>query len=384
MSKISIGCYDEDMNRYTQVPFNLELMKISSYFKKRGEIVSLAPIFKPERYGTFYYRKDYEDNYFRKDLFDFKNIKIGGYAFFGQTYIPLDEKIEEQIPDLYLYDRIKEKFIGESTTFNNMYRVLRNSTHLRLSLDGKTVWGNYKKQINPNERIFTLFLHDFNLNQIKDSYLAINDIIKDKKIANRKIPVGNKFPIIVNNDKDLLQWSNLQPSQFFFLLQFNGIMDDGLLVEFVEKTRNKSTPLQLIYLITANSKNQDDFLKNQLSKIFKQICFLRMQGVKISLKYEDNFFIDQEWEKLIDLFNCYLNGFINIKPEIRKKMISKDSLFKFCRSFEDYPIFHKRFPFSKNDARKLFHFVANHDRELFELFYKCSEVELKGGNFVVK
>ena len=44
---MSVGCYDADMQKYIHVPFNLELMKLSTYYKKKGEIVSLAPVFKP-------------------------------------------------------------------------------------------------------------------------------------------------------------------------------------------------------------------------------------------------------------------------------------------------------------------------------------------------
>lgn len=44
---MSVGCYDADMQKYVHVPPNLELMKLSAYYKKKGEIVSLAPVFKP-------------------------------------------------------------------------------------------------------------------------------------------------------------------------------------------------------------------------------------------------------------------------------------------------------------------------------------------------
>ena len=48
--KMSVGLYDMDMATYTLVPFNLELMKLSAYYKKKREVVILSPIFTPERH----------------------------------------------------------------------------------------------------------------------------------------------------------------------------------------------------------------------------------------------------------------------------------------------------------------------------------------------
>ena len=58
---MSIGLYDIDSATYTHVVFNLELMKLSTYYKRKKEVVVLAPVFEPERYSTFIVRKDYND-----------------------------------------------------------------------------------------------------------------------------------------------------------------------------------------------------------------------------------------------------------------------------------------------------------------------------------
>ena len=61
---MSIGIMDADMATYTLVPFNLEVMKLSAYYKRKGEIVVLSPHFTPERNTKFIYRKDYNDGDF--------------------------------------------------------------------------------------------------------------------------------------------------------------------------------------------------------------------------------------------------------------------------------------------------------------------------------
>ena len=54
-----IGLYDADMSKYIHVPFNLELMKLSSYFKKKNNIVNIVTSYEPDKFKNLYYRKDY-------------------------------------------------------------------------------------------------------------------------------------------------------------------------------------------------------------------------------------------------------------------------------------------------------------------------------------
>ena len=69
-----IGLYDADAEKYIHTVFNLELMKLSAYFKKKRDIVTMVPSFCPEKYTTFYYRKDYNDNAFPKNLTKISNL----------------------------------------------------------------------------------------------------------------------------------------------------------------------------------------------------------------------------------------------------------------------------------------------------------------------
>lgn len=378
---MSIGCYDADMQKYVHVPLNLELMKLSSYYKKKGEIVSLAPNFTPERYSKFFYRKDYQDNDFNKRIFTEKNIIWGGQAFSGDKYIPLDLVIEEQKPDIYLYSS-KKDFFGNNLKYQNIFKILENGTHLRLSLDNKTVWNNYHKQIS-QKKITNLFLYDFNLNSIKGAYELIEDLT-DEILINRKIPVGNKFPIQVDNERDLLKWCSLQPSYNFFSIQYNGIMDNNTLNNFILlcKENSISAARQLDYVVTANCNDKQDFINNKLIEIYLQICFLRTNGIKISLKYEDGFFSDYRYENLLDLFNCYLSGFIRFNQEKRDKMINFDTLYSFCKSFEDFKRYKDRIIFTKDQAREIFKFISEKNYDLFKLFYECSNVKLEDGRII--
>ena len=78
---MSIGIMDDDFVRYTLVPFNLEAMKLSAWYKNQREIVVLSKEFAPDNYSKFVYRKDYDDGEFPKDLFEYNNLSYGGLAF---------------------------------------------------------------------------------------------------------------------------------------------------------------------------------------------------------------------------------------------------------------------------------------------------------------
>lgn len=49
---MSIALYDDDFRRYVHVPFNLELMKLATYYKRKNEIVVLTPSIQKDRYST--------------------------------------------------------------------------------------------------------------------------------------------------------------------------------------------------------------------------------------------------------------------------------------------------------------------------------------------
>ena len=101
---MSYGLYDGDLQFYPQVPFfNLELMKLSTYYKRRREIVSLSLDFKPNMYSHFIIRQDYP---FNCTYPTYPNIEYGGRAFSSTKYKPLPLEIEVMRPDISLYNKV--------------------------------------------------------------------------------------------------------------------------------------------------------------------------------------------------------------------------------------------------------------------------------------
>ncbi len=371
-----IGLYDGDMSKYIHVPLNLELMKLSSYYKKKGDIVNLSPSFSPNMYNKFIYRKDFYDGSFPSEILN-SNIEYGGRAFNANNYLPLDISIEQQKPDIYIYESFRKKFStnkGMTKAFNTMMRA----AHFRLSLDGINVWDNFYKQLDLSNNTHTLFLHDYNLNSIVNSDIIIKELMN--KISKNHKHLAVKFPIQVDNDLDLFKWLKFSPSSNFFLLQYNGLMKDELLYDFIEKQAGTSIATQFDYFITSNSNSEKDFIENKLSILYKQIAFLRMKRKKVNIKYEQNFFTDKRWERLIELFQCYLNSTIKLPLERFNRVIEFDSLYRYAKSLQENPKIKTR-TFCKDEARDLFQLVREKNYGCFKDFYECHTVKLVGGNF---
>lgn len=377
---MSIGLYDGDLQKYFHCPFNLELMKIAAYYKNKNQIVSLSPTFAPERYSQFFYRKDYYDGAFPEKLMTSKNVEYGGLAFTQGIYAPMDLTIETTPPDRSIYEKVLKTYFDfkGQEGLRKSYIALTNSQHLRLSLDGKTVWPEFEKQLKDIDSTSAFFFHDADLGKIENSYEVIQDILKLRKDTMLPQRVGMKFNTTINTDDDLIKWSSFYNLNNFFALEFQGLIGDEALNEVVNNIPN-SRSKQIEYNITKNLSSQNDFFLNRLPKIYHQLLFCRDNRRFFSLKYDDNFFVDKRWERVIDLLNCYIRSAARSNLQNWTKYNSEDSLFKFCSSFDNHKYLKENF--TKEEAKELFVFVANNNYDLFKEFYETRQIKLKGGSF---
>ena len=197
----------------------------------------------------------------------FDNIEYGGYAFSNGLYVPLPEDIEIQKPDLSVYENCRKEFCS-TKDFSIAFRTMMNAQHLRLSLDGKTIWKDFHKQLWDIDDVTMFFLHDKNLHNIDGAHELLTELTnRNTGIMNGY--VGMKFPVIVDNGADLLKWCSFKPAHTFYCIQYNGIIDNETLAEFVTKRYGKSFMRQLDYVVTVGFKDQDDFIQNGLLKIYR-------------------------------------------------------------------------------------------------------------------
>lgn len=376
---MSIGLYDQDMATYTLVPFNLELMKLASYYKKRREIVVLSKEFEPYRYEKFFLRKDYDDGYFIPQMYNEPNLSYGGYAFSNGLYVPMTKEIEVCKPDTSIYERMQ--FIiddGTSKERTKIYKNLISAEHCRISLDDKTIWPEYSKQFKSLRSSRNIIFHDYDLGKIEGGFEEVRKILSRARTDGWATKVGMKFPVTVSNGKDLLNWVSLNPNSTFFSLRYDGIIDRQSFQQYVGVERQRALFTQLDYYVTASSSSEDDFVKNHLQEIFRQVIISRSYHVFFTLKYEDDFFIEPMWEKVIDLINFYHNSLKNKNHSTYATKIADDTLYDFAIHTLDNPKVYAK-AYSRQEIREIFAFVRENHYPLFKDFYECNITSLEEG-----
>lgn len=381
---MSIGLYDMDIATYTLVPYNLEIMKLSAYYKKKREIVVLSPSFTPERHQKFFLRKDYDDGNFPLELNVTKNLEYGGYAFSGEKYIPLPLEIEMTQPDPYIYEKYKKDIlsvkIGSSENRKKIYQNLTTAEHCRLSLDGENIWEDYNCQFKFLSGARNIIFHDYDLGKIKGSCQEIKNILARARTDGWATRVGMKFPVTITTGEELLEWISILPNSNFYFLKFYGVIDDINFEKFVTSCKEKSAYSQMEYWITGNKQlSESQLVSEYFQQLYRQIVLARNQRVFFNLKYDDNYFKDKRWEKVIDLFNYYHNSYSSKAMIKYLKIIPTDTMFDFASKTLDKP--HKYYNgkcFTKKEIRQIFNFVRENNYNLFKDFYEYNIMSLGG------
>lgn len=361
---MSYGLYDGDLKLYPSVPvFNLELMKLSTYYKRKRQIVSFTPRFIPERYSNYLVRQDYPSP---KYLPYRKNVVYGGRAYDGWKYKALPIEIEMCAPDISIYNTV-EHYMWRTQTEPQMLKIMQNALHMRLSLDEQNLWDKLKRQIPKDRPHNMLMLHDFDLARINGSLEMIHELLEENLIPMRQ-RVGMKFPVQINSESDLIPWYQLLPSGKFYSIQYNGIPNLEWWPELISKASSPSVIKQTTLNVTDNT-TYDKFITQDIVQLMRTISILRSQALNFSLIYDDNFFHDKRWIQVMKLFDFYTDHCrALVEHRTRKTKLIYDTMYSFFAhlSEENY----KSLNFSKQKVIESFQFVREQNYELFTLFYE--------------
>ena len=378
---MSIGIMDADMAAYTLVPFNLEAMKLSAYYKKKGEIVILSPSFTPEKNTKFIYRKDYNDGDFPPNLLKANNVEYGGLAFSNNKYQPLAPEIERLKPDTELYSKMENFILGAPGRAREKKKIFQNmmtAEHCRLSLDGKTIWEDYPRQFNFLGNARNIMFHDYDLGAIDGGFEEVKSILARARTDGWATKIGMKFPVQVTDGQTLLNWTSLNSNSTFYSLKYTGVIDDEPFNEFVGTCRQRAVYNLIEYNVTAPWYEPNHFIEHLLPKIFRQVIISRSYRVFFSLKYDEGFFPDRRWEAVIRLFNYYHNSYANEIEAKYTQKIADDTLYDFACNTSDTPYAYYGDAFTKDQVRQIFAFVRQYHYPLFKDFYECTARKLGG------
>ena len=376
---MSIGIMDADMAKYTLVPFNLEAMKLSAYYKLKREIVILSPQFTPDRHQKFFYRKDYDDGDYPMGLLRTPNVEYGGLAFSNNIYTSLPMEIEKMRPDTSLYEKMEQVILG--TTSQHRKKIFQNmmtAEHCRLSLDGKTIWPDYNKQFRFLKDARNIMFHDYDLGAVEGAFEEVQKILARARTDGWATRVGMKFPVQISNGQDLLNWSSLRSNSVFYSLKYHGVIEDEYFEKWVRMCHEHAVYSQMEYHITPEWYEANQFIQEKLPQILRQVIFSRSYRVFFSLKYDEGFFPDPMWERVIDLFNYYHNSYSGEPISAYYKMITDDTLFNFAANSQKVPKKYYGEVLNKDQIREIFAFVREHHYPLFKDFYECNARSLGG------
>lgn len=364
---MSYGLFDGDLVLYPQIPFfNLELMKLSTYYKQKREIVSFTPKFVPNMYSHFLIRQDYA--FPTPYSLSSPNIICGGRAFDGDTYKPLELDIEQSRPDVQLYNKLYDEIVT-TKSIKTHFSTMRRAEHVRLSLDGKTIWSGWEKQLRRDRNVYGIIFHDYDLGAIEGSYNLIKDNIEEIIPVYNGARIGMKFPTQVNSQDELLRWLALKPLNQYFYLQLNGYLTVDYADELKALQKGSSAREQTVINITGNM-TYEEFITTGIIQIYQHLLDLRRREVIFPLTYDKDFFIDKRWEEVIKLISRHNHYILNNKsPDYFQRVAPYDTLFNFARRLTKDRVLYKSVV-PVDTMRGIFQFVRENNYELFKMFYE--------------
>ena len=366
---MSYGLYDADLPYYPIPFYNLELMKLSSYYKRKRELVGFSPDYSPNLYHHFIVRQDFYNP--QSILTPAKNVQYGGRAFDGKKYKPLPTDIEEMKADISLYGRLNPKKVKGYN--KNALNTMRRAEHIRLSLDGTTIWSNFEKQFRHDSDAFGVIFHDYNLNDVVGAQELITSSLPEWISNTTGRRIGMKYPIQVDNKTDLISWLQFQPMGTYFSLVHHGLIDESYIPELIE-TRQQSTAMHQASVDIRNLYSNDELINGGIQRIFRNIINLRSYNLYFPLIYNENCLIDPEWKTVMKLI-CRYNQHLIMSADAQFNTYTEpyETLYSYAKAaIKQFQI--KEPLLEKESIQSIFQFVRENDYNLFRDFY-----EYRGG-----
>ena len=364
--------YDYDYFHYPSVIPNLECAKLAAWRKKKRDIVVFNNNFVPSMYSKTYFRKEYDDGIYDKTILS-NEVEYGGRAF-SSIYNPFPLDMERIEPDFSIYDKYRYLY-GNTVRSQEQLKTILYATHVRLSLDGKTLEPFPFDRMRPKHP--SLIFHDYDITKIEGAFDLLMEVCNSRP-SGLSYRIGNKFPINVYDYNELIKWLQLVPMGTCFYLQYNGVLTEEEIIDLVDQPTLGLR--QLVYNFTYNCPNEDHFVMQVLPEIYKQALFLRSNSKKILLNIDTDFFKTRELLNLMKLIDCFYgkNRSQWLRPD-------QETLYGYCSwkrraDLEVLPWVH--FTVSREEMRESFQYMRTHNYKVFDMFYSIPNIIAKGGKLV--
>lgn len=290
---MSVGLYDNDLMNHDFDFFNLELMKLSAWYKRKGEIVKLSPFFEPDRFTKFFFQKDGDLNNLPIDFFQTQRISYGG-RYFSELYQPLEHELI--YPDKTIYEG-KENYFKDK----QLFKSLMGGEHCRLSFNGQEISKDYQKQISDIKNCYSLFFYDYDLVSLAGGHqelLRLQDI-RETKNELWKTHLGFKFPLQFNSIADLLKWQDIRFKRNATVFNINFAMTAEEFLTFYSLTAEGKYKCRLINYNPFHEKYTDELW----CKLYNQLLVSSNEGLPIILNIDN---LSEKNKSIARLLNHYL------------------------------------------------------------------------------
>lgn len=368
---MSYGLYDADLKFYPIPFYNLELMKLSTYYKRKREIVGLAPDFSPHMYTHFIVRQDIYSNQNYPTNYD--NIEYGGRAFNGDEYAPLPLEIEIMRPDISLYNQIVPTKV--STKYKNAISTMQRAEHIRLTLDGANLWKSYEKQFRGDKTAFGVIIHDYDPGAINEGPEIVQDILANFTGHQTGRRLGMKFPAQIYDKQELIKWLSIQPMGTYYSLVYHNLIEPELMNEILE-TKKQSAAYQQVSLNITNELLKPQPIEETIHHIFRTIINLRTQRLIFPLIYDNSVFTNNNWKLVMDMIQYYNIHLLTCDTDYFRRVEPYETLYGYIKHAITNPSVKNPF-INKETMSNIFQFVRENNYDLFKDFYEYRGEEVR-------
>lgn len=347
----SIGLYDWDLLTWSQpILFNLDLMKIAAYMKHRRHLVKMLQEIDLQRYNYIYISKNYEDDYYPKNIFNNEKVKLIGDVI-TEDISNIPEDIDSITPDSTIYERLG-KYYNINQLYTKWYSSMLKGVHIRLSRNGKDIWDNYESQLKNYDlrKHSTLYIHDKDINKIQGAFSEIERVKSNMMYTGSYLYI--RSPLIISNEEDFIKWSKIYRQNMSSNNIINAELPLELLIKEIPTKRQRFEYDLDSFIPTTNN------LIEAIPSLYRLAVFYGANRSEMLLKKTPKKEDDSQWLILLDMLNEYFSIYSITKAKERK------TFFQYCKSSN----------YLREDLIQLFTIVKNDCPELFDLFYNCRGV----------
>lgn len=273
---------------------NLEVMKLSSYYKTKNHLTYSIFDLKDQTLFTtaskVIIRKDRKNLKIPTDVLGYSNVTYGGLGFTQGQYVALDPDIEDAAPDRGFYDEFLET--AKITKVKRaMVNTVLNNAMVRLSLDGMTCNSNWDK-VDLGRPSKTITIFDPNVPQLHNSFEILNSFGHKLRF---------RWPIKVYSLEERLHWAKLPITHD----------SDFNLYNYDYNDLEPLTPLYytspLTYIIGFQNNTETETVLKEIKQLIKLALHQKIENkLKLKLWYAPDSFVrpyEDVLTHIVDYFN---------------------------------------------------------------------------------